>query len=95
MAKKPRDHKAEYARRIQKALKDGFTRTQARGHAKSDEAPISKRRSPKPLDDARLQRAIKDLRKNKKLSEAAKAARISPERLRAALLSKNAIEPPQ
>jgi hypothetical protein len=92
MAKKRRDYKAEYARRIQRALTQGYTRTQARGHARAGEAPISSRRSPKPLDDTRLQRALKDLRQNKSLSGAAKAARISPERLRTAALSKGAIE---
>jgi hypothetical protein len=89
---KPRDYKAEYARRIQKALEKGYTRTQARGHAKAGEAPVSTRRSPKALTDAQLQRALKELRDKKSLSGAAKAARISPERLRAALLSKAAIE---
>ena len=92
MDKKQRSYSEEYARRVQRALARGYTRTQARGHAKASEAPISNRRSPKPLDDARLQRAIKDLRKNGSLAGAAKAARISPERLRAALLSKAAIE---
>jgi hypothetical protein len=92
MARKPRDFPAEYARRLQRALAQGYTRSQARGHAKAGETPISKRRSPKPLDDARLQSAIKDLRKNGSLSGAAKAARISPERLRASLLSKATIE---
>ncbi len=92
MSRKPRDYRAEYARRIEKALAKGFTRSQARGHAKASEAPISTRRSPKPLEEARLQRALKELREKKSLSGAAKAARVSPERLRAAALSKGAIE---
>jgi hypothetical protein len=92
MARKQRNYAAEYARRIQRALAQGFTRTQARGHAKAGEAAISNRRSPKPLDDTRLQRALKELRQTKSLSGAAKAARMSPERLRAAAISKGAIE---
>jgi hypothetical protein len=92
MSRKLRDYKAEYARRIQKALEKGYTRTQARGHAKAGEAPISKRASPKPLADSQLQRALKELREKKSLSGAARAAGISPERLRASLLSKAAIE---
>ena len=92
MSKKPRDYKAEYARRIQKALEKGFTRSQARGHAKAGEAPISTRQSPKPLADTQLQRALKELRQKQSLTAAAKAAGISPERLRANLLSKTAIE---
>jgi len=92
MARKPRNYVAEYARRIEKALAKGFTRSQARGHAKASEVPISARKSPKPLEDRRLQRALKELRQKKSLTAAAKAARVSPERLRASGISKGAIE---
>src|SRR5258706_4475403 len=88
----PRDYKAEYASRIAKAWARGFTRSQARGHSKANEAPISARKSPKPLEDMRLQRALKELREKKSLTAAAKMARVSPERLRAAAIAKGAIE---
>jgi hypothetical protein len=91
-SRKPRDHGAEYARRVQRLLAQGYTRSQARGHPKATEAPLSTRKSPKPLEEARLQHALKELRSKGSLSGAAKAARISPERLRAAALSKGAIE---
>jgi hypothetical protein len=92
MSRKPRDYRAEYARRIEKALARGFTRSQARGHAKAGEAPISARKSSKPIEHARLQRALKELREKKSLTAAAKAARVAPERLRAAGIAKGAIE---
>jgi hypothetical protein len=40
----------------------------------------------------RLQRALKELREKRSLTAAAKAARVSPERLRAAGITKGAIE---
>jgi hypothetical protein len=92
MARKPRNYAAEYARRIEKDLAKGFTRTQARGHPRANEALISARKSLKPLEDVRLQRALKELREKKSLTAAAKAARVSPERLRAAAITKGAIE---
>jgi hypothetical protein len=92
MARKPRNYAAEYARRIEKALSRGFTRSQARGHARAHEVPISPAKSHKPLEDGRLQRALKELREKRNLTAAAKAARVSPERLKAAALTKGAIE---
>lgn len=41
MTRKPRDYKAEYARRIRNAIKRGYSRSQARGHAKKTEEKIS------------------------------------------------------
>ncbi len=41
MSRKPRDYKAEYARRIRNATKKGYSRSQARGHAKLTELSIS------------------------------------------------------
>lgn len=92
MSRKPRDYKAEYARRIERGLAQGRSRSQARGHPKVHEQAVSTRKGSKPLEDARLQRALKELRERRSLSAAAKSARISPERLRAAALSRGAIE---
>jgi hypothetical protein len=92
MARKPRNYADEYARRIKNALARGFTRSQARGHARANEAPIATQIGRKPLDDTRLQRALKELREKKSLTAAAKAARVSPERLRAEGITKGAIE---
>jgi hypothetical protein len=92
MARKPRDYAAEYARRILSGIMKGLSRSQARGHPKPHESLISTRKSSRPLEDARVQRALKELREKKSLSAAAKATRMSLERLRAAALSKGAIE---
>jgi hypothetical protein len=86
-----RDYAAEYARRISRAATKGLSRSQARGHPKPGEASVSIRKVPKPIADDRLQRALRTLRQEKSLSAAAKAARLSPERLRRLAQSKGAI----
>lgn len=79
---KPRDHKAEYARRLARAFARGLSRPQARGHARAGEAPFR----PKPATGgeiaADLQEALKSLRQTGTITQAAKAAQVSPERLR-------------
>jgi hypothetical protein len=86
---KQRDYAAEYARRISRWLKKGFSKSQARGHPGPGESGLRKRHA--PLDDERLQRALRTLRQEKNLTAAAKAARIAPERLRQVAASKGAI----
>ena len=86
---KPRNYAAEYARRIARWLKRGFTKNQARGHPGPGESGLVKRQA--SLDDERLQRALRTLRQEKNLTAAAKAARIAPERLRQVAASKGAI----
>jgi hypothetical protein len=81
MARKPRNHAAEYAARIARGLSRGLSRSQARGHAKPLE-PAAARRSSRPIADERLQLAFRVLRQERNLTAAAKAAKISPERLR-------------
>jgi hypothetical protein len=88
--RKVRDYASEYARRIARALSLGLTRTQARGHPRQYEGFISRRKRP-PIDDERLQRALKILGREKNMRAAAKAARISPERLKRIAQSKGAI----
>lgn len=92
MPRKPRNYAAEYARRIARGLAKGLSRSQARGHPKPNESALLKRRSPKPLADEQLQRALRILRQEKSLSAAAKAARVSPERLKHFAASKGAIQ---
>ena len=88
---KQRDYAAEYARRIARWLAKGLSRSQARGHPKPGEGALIVRKRRVPLDDERLQRALRVLRQDRNLSAAAKAARISPERLRQVAASKGAI----
>lgn len=74
-----RDFKAEYARRIANAANRGLSRSQGRGHARTGEAPIKSRPS---SPDARLEAALRELRKSQNQAFAAKSVGVSPERLR-------------
>src|SRR4051812_30840867 len=75
----PRDHKAEYKRRVERGLARGLTRSQARGHARSGEAPLS---SKKRLLDERLAKGRKEFLRTGNLSKAAKLSGVSEGRLR-------------
>jgi hypothetical protein len=82
MAKSKRDYRAEYRRRIAQGAAKGVSRSQARGHPKPTEAAFSSKRPPKPIESDRLQLAFRVLRQEKSLTAAARAAKVSPERLR-------------
>jgi hypothetical protein len=88
MAKK-RDYKAEYALRKTNVLARGLSVSQARGHAKAGEAS---RGAPRQIEDERLQVALYMLQQEKSFESAAKAARISPERLRRHAIERGLIE---
>jgi hypothetical protein len=75
-----RDHKAAYSRRIERALAKGLTRSQARGHPKAGETYISPRARAPPFD-ARLEAAIREIRRGKPLGEAARDLKVGRERL--------------
>jgi hypothetical protein len=91
-ALRSRDYAAEYKRRVARALARGLSRSQARGHPRAGESPASARRPLKPIPEEQLQRALRVLRQERKLGAAAKAAHISPERLRTFAKSKGAIK---
>ena len=74
-----RDYKAEYQRRLARAAARGLTRSQARGHARSGEAPIRVR--PERERDT-LEAALRALRQSGNQSDAARSAGISTERFR-------------
>lgn len=77
----PRDHKLEYNRRLMRAFVKGHSRSQARGHARAGEKPI---RAPptQAVPDARLEAALKELRRTQSQSGAAREAGVSAERFR-------------
>ena len=77
--KPPRDYRAEYARRIERGIAKGLSRSQARGHPKAKEKNIKK---PRPISEDAFQISLKALRSGKTLAEAAREIRVSPERLR-------------
>lgn len=77
----PRDYQAEYARRIAIGEGRGLSRSQARGHARPGEAPVS-RRGAAPAYDPRLERGLKAIRAGTPLTRAAPAIGVAPERLR-------------
>jgi len=76
-----RDYRAEYGRRVISASTKGYSRSQARGHAKAGETPI---RAPPPLAEsmARLEAALKELRRTQSQARAAAEAGVSAERFR-------------
>ena len=82
--RKPRDYKAEYARRMAKGLAQGLTRNQARGHPGIGERPVSRLQepSPSPAYDPRLEEGLRAMLQGKRLREAARYAHVAPERLR-------------
>jgi hypothetical protein len=92
MAKGTRDFRAEYARRIARGAAKGVSRGQARGHPKPTEAGIGTKHVAKPVEDDRLQLALKVLRQEKSLTAAAREAKISSERLRRYATDKSIIE---
>jgi hypothetical protein len=78
--RKPRDHKADYRRRIERALKLGLSRSQGRGHPRSGEKYVSA--GARPAVDGKLEKALRRLRRpGGTLSEAAKSESVSRERL--------------
>jgi hypothetical protein len=90
MPKGHRNFRAEYARRIARGLARGLSRSQSRGHPKSAEA--SGRTSSRPISDDRIQLALRTLRRERNFTRAAKAAKVSPERLRKYAIERGLIE---
>jgi hypothetical protein len=66
-----RNHQAEYRRCLERVRARGLTRSQARGHARVQEA----KRPPKRIEDERLRLAFRVLCRKTSLSAAARAAR--------------------
>src|SRR5262245_35946057 len=80
-----RDYTAEYARRIERGLKRGWSRSKARGHGK---IPRRRRKtSPRTYGD-KFELALKALRLSNNQRIAARSGRISPKRFRQFLREK-------
>lgn len=79
MARKPRDHKAEYARRLELGRKRGYSRARARGHS-----PLRKKKPKRESEELkeRLELAFALFRESKNLSKSAKTSKVSTERFR-------------
>ena len=79
MAKRIRDYKAEYRRRIARGVEHGQTRADARGHGSKPKRASAKSELPvgTPLWDA-----YREFKASKNLSAAARSKGIAPERLR-------------
>jgi hypothetical protein len=92
MPKAKRDYRAEYRRRIASGTAIGISRSQARGHPKLGETIAESKRRARPIEDDRLQIAFRVLRQEKNLTAAARAAKVSPERLRHYAAQRDLIE---
>lgn len=77
-----RDFKEEYRRRIARGLAKGLTRSAARGHSPNATVGAGSGGKARPTSDPKVDRAIRAMHDGASLSGAAKAARVSPERLR-------------
>lgn len=81
MTTRTRDYKAEYAKRVERGLKQGLSRSQARGHPKPRETP-KRILAKQPKFDRNLEEGFRALKGGKTLTQSAKSVHISPERLR-------------
>lgn len=86
MAKK-RDYKAEYARRKAHGLARGLTLSQVRGHPKANELSSSGK-VVSSAADARIQSAISAMGDGVSLTQAARANKVSVERLKRTVQAK-------
>src|ERR1700722_4319873 len=84
MAKRQRDYRKEYARRVAVAAQKGLSRSAARGHPRAGE--LRKPATGRAVDpNSREERALKMMRHGASLRDAARHFRMSQERMRAYL----------
>jgi hypothetical protein len=82
MAKRQRDYRKEYARRVAVAAQKGLSRSAARGHPRAGER--QKAPSAKTIDPhSREEQALRMMRRGSSLRDASNRYRMSQERLRA------------
>ncbi len=85
MARRKRDYKGEYARRIKRGQAKGLSRSQARGHPRHHEPYTSQIIKARPWDPE-LEEGLKQVREDESLSAAARRLHVAPERLRSYLV---------
>lgn len=81
MTPRPRDYKAEYARRIARGAAKGLTRSQARGHPRHHEPYAAELPTVRPWDPE-LEVGLGQIREGRSLTAAARSIGVAPERLR-------------
>jgi hypothetical protein len=81
MARRQRNYKAEYERRVTRGLAKGLSRTQARGHPRHHEPYLAEIAHARPWDPG-LEEGLKQIREGRTMAQAARSIGVAPERLR-------------
>jgi hypothetical protein len=81
MARKRRDFREEYSRRLQRGRAKGLTKAQARGHPRKGE-PRASDAGRLPKSSPEIESALRELRSGKSLKASAREAGVSEKRLR-------------
>ena len=84
MARRQRNYKAEYDRRIARGQVKGLSRSQARGHPRHHEPYTAEIVKARPWDPE-LEEGLKGVREGETFSQAARRLHVAPERLRSYL----------
>jgi hypothetical protein len=77
-----RNYRDEYRRRVERALARGLSRSAARGHSRKTEQPAAIKTT---RADSKAEAAIRRMNRGESMTAAARAARMSVERLRRVL----------